>query len=159
MFLAANALITSSAFFVLFRCSSSIITTNSVPSLCASAIFSNKLERSLSFNAVFPFFVTSSQLIKVTLPGSNPAIIEYIRFLVSICGAKSSILSLLCSSRFPFPGHSHTNAVFLLVFFRNASTYLIRMIVFPAPVGAFTVITCLLLVSTVLSIRYSTHCV
>ena len=134
---------------VLLVCSSSMITTKFVPSLWASAILSNRFCLSPSFSALFPRLVTSSQFTKVMLPGVKPVSKEYNKFLVSLCGVMRSICSLLCSSKSPLPGHSQTNAVLLSVLFKYSSIYLIRIIVFPAPVGALTVITFLLSRSTV----------
>ena len=146
-----NASMISFAFDVLFSCSSSIMTMNLTPSWCASSIFSKRFFRSPSLSALFFLRVTSSQLMKVTLLPSNPHNMEYGRERVSICGASASILSLLCSSRLPFPGQSQMNAVLPSVFLRYVSTYFTRITVFPAPVGALTVTICFVPAAVVLS--------
>ena len=104
-----------------------------------------------SLRALFFLRVTSSQLMKVTLRPSNPQSMEYGSERVSMCGASASMRSLLCSSRLPLPGQSQMKAVLPSVFFRYVSTYLTRMTVLPAPVGALTVTTCFVPEAVVLS--------
>ena len=139
------------AFAVLLECSSSMITINSVPARCASAMRSKRFLRSLSRIAVLPFLVTNSQLMKVVLSASNPAVRASNKFCVRRCGANLRIFWRLCSSRSPLPGHSQMNAVRLLILVRYSSIKSIRIMVLPEPVGDFTVTVCLLRLSETMS--------
>ena len=121
IFLAAKASIIFFAFAVLLECSSSIITINVVPLLWASAMRSYKFLRSLSRIAVFPLFVTSSQLINVVLSAAKPFKSASKRFCVLRCGANFCILLRLCSSKSPLPGHSQIKAVLLSTLQRYSS--------------------------------------
>ena len=141
----------SLAFAVLLECSSSIMTMKSIPLRCASAMRSYRFLRSLSRMAVLPFFVTSSQLMKVVLSAGKPFRSASNRSCVVRCGATFIIFWRLCSSRSPLPGQSHMTAVFEFTLFRYSSTKPIRIIVLPEPVGDLTTMVCLLRLSVVRS--------
>ncbi len=129
---------------VLLECSSSIITIKEMRSRWAAAMRSNRFFRSLSRMAVLPFFVTSSQLMKVVVPRPKPEVNASNRFCVTRCGANFRILSRLCSSRSPLPGHSQMNATSSDTLVRYSSIKSIRIIVLPEPVGDLTMMVCLL---------------
>ena len=59
-----------------------------------------------------PFFVSFSQLIKALSFSSNPAVMTSESSFVCEAWIYLSIFALLCSSRLPLPGVSHTNTVF-----------------------------------------------
>ena len=141
---------------MLWECSSSMMTIKFIFFLCASAIRSKRFLRSLSLMAVLPRLVTSSQFMKVVLSGSNPFCKASNKFCVFLCGATEIIFLRLCSSRSPLPGHNQITAVLEFTLLKYSSTYPIRIIVLPAPVGAFITTVCLLLLSVERSSRFST---
>ena len=117
---------------------------------------SNKFFFSPSRNEVLSFLVTNSQLMNVVLSAGKPPCKASKRFCVWRCGANLRIFLRLCSSRSPLPGQSQMKAALLLILVRYSSTKSIRIIVLPDPVGDFTVIVCLLLLSATRSMSLST---
>ena len=130
----------ASALSVKFWWLSSIIILKDSSAFNAFSIHSKKLVRSLSFNALLPFFVSFSQLIKHASFSSKPQVITSASNFVCALWIYLSILSLLCISRSPLPGVSHTNTVFAcsLVY---SSIKCVSIMVLPLPVGLFKTIS------------------